>query len=208
MASRNVLLVEGSDDEHVVKHLCGHHGLPHLDEIVSLGGVEKLLESFPIRLKESDVHALGVLVDADIDLRARWEALRNHLVRAGYPKAPKLPEATGTIWQAPAGTLLPRVGLWLMPDNRTNGILEDFLRFLVPADSPLFAHVEKSVASIPPDECRFSDLAKPKATLHTWLAWQAEPGKPLGTAITAKYLDASVPQAADFVHWLRQLFSS
>lgn len=205
MAGRNVLLVEGSDDEHVVKHLCGHHGLPQL-EIANLGGIEKLIESFPIRLKESDVSALGVLVDADTDLQARWRSLRDHLLSAGYPKAPKSPKSAGTIWQAPADTLLPRVGIWLMPDNKTSGILEDFLRFLVPAESPLFAHVEQSVAGIPAEQRRFSDLATPKAIIHTWLAWQEKPGKPLGTAITARYLDASVPQVTGFVDWLRQLF--
>jgi len=61
---------------------------------------------------------------------------------------------------------------------------------------------------IPATERRFSDLAKPKAVIHTWLAWQEEPGKPLGTAITAKYLDAGVPEVNDFINWLRQLFCS
>ncbi|NJL27134.1 MAG: hypothetical protein HC897_04225 [Thermoanaerobaculia bacterium] len=205
MAGRNLLLVEGSDDEHVVTHLCLHHGVPEF-EIASQGGIKRLIESFPIRLKQSDLDALGVLVDADTDLQARWRALRQHLVRAGYPKVPKLPKPAGTICQAPVDTLLPRLGIWLMPDNKTKGTLEDFLRFLVPAGSPLLAHVQQSVDGIPPGERRFSALAQPKAIIHTWLAWQAEPGKPLGTAITAKYLDASVPQVADFISWLRQLF--
>lgn len=206
MANRNILLVEGTDDEHVVKHLCKHHGLPHLDEIVKLGGVERLIESFPVRLKESDVNALGVLVDADTDLQTRWQSLHSHLRRAGYSPLPESPLASGIILPAPVDSLLPRTGIWLMPDNRTNGILENFLRFLIPPDSLLFTHVEQSVDGIPITERRFSDLAKPKAIIHTWLAWQEEPGKPLGTAITAKYLDAGVPEANDFINWLNELF--
>ena len=208
MAGKNILLVEGSDDEHVVRHLCDHHGLLPHPSIANLGGVEKLIDSFPTRLKESDVHALGVLVDADTNLQARWQSLHGHLRQAGYSPLPESLTATGIVLPAPVDSLLPRAGIWLMPDNRTNGILEDFLRFLVPLDSPLFAHVEQSVDSIPATEQRFSDLAKPKAVIHTWLAWQEEPGKPLGTAITAKYLDAGLPAVNDFISWLRQLFYS
>ncbi len=93
-----------------------------------------------------------------------------------------------------------------MPDNRSTGILEDFLALLVPAGSQLFEHVNKSVDGIPEPERRFKELDKPKALIHTWLAWQEEPGKPFGTAITAKFLDATMPQADLLVKWLRDLF--
>ncbi|MFN0074215.1 MAG: DUF3226 domain-containing protein [Chloroflexota bacterium] len=206
MPGKNVVLVEGTDDEHVVKHLCAFYGLPHLDKIDRLGGVDNLIESFPVRLKESDVNALGVVVDADTDLDARFRSLRDLLVHTGYSHGPEMPSPVGTIFPPPAGTLLPRVGLWLMPDNSTNGILEDFIRILVPSSNPLFLHVERSVDSIPSTERLFSELSRPKAVIHTWLAWQREPGRPIGTAITARYLDASVPQVGVFINWLRQLF--
>ena len=93
-----------------------------------------------------------------------------------------------------------------MPDNRSKGILEDFLYFLVPTNSMLFDHVKSSVADIPAGERRFSQLDEPKAIIHTWLAWQKEPGKPLGTAITAKFLDANVIQVDVLVAWLKRLF--
>lgn len=208
MAGRKVLLVEGTDDEHVVKGLCGQHGLPHLDEIKPLGSVEKLVEHFPVRLKESGLARLGVVVDADTDVGARWRSLRDRLLRAGYPDVPQVPDPTGTIILPPADVLaaLPRVGVWIMPDNRTSGILEDFLRFLVPQGSPLFEHVDSSLSTIPEGERRFGPLAEPKARIHTWLAWQKEPGKPLGQAITARFLDPTVPQADAFVSWLVRLF--
>ena len=97
-------------------------------------------------------------------------------------------------------------GIWMMPDNQTKGILEHFLRFLVPQGSRLFEHVESSVATIPEGERRFTKLAEPKALIHTWLAWQEEPGKPLVTAITARYLDPDVPEVDVLVAWLKRLF--
>lgn len=207
MAGKRILLVEGIDDEHVLKHLCGSRGVPALDEVKSHGGVDQLLDSFPVRLKESgDGNILGVVVDADTDLNFRWQSLRNRLTQAGYEAVPDSPMNDGTILDPPVGTLLPRVGIWIMPDNQVEGILEDFLRFLVPEGSRLFEHVTSSVAAIPRGERRFGQLAEPKAIIHTWLAWQQEPGKPLGQAITARYLDPAVVQVDVLVSWLNRLF--
>ena len=207
MAAKKILLVEGSDDEFVLKHLCGNRGGPRLDEVKSRGGVDELLGSFPVHLKASeDGDIVGMVIDADTDLSARWQSLRNRLILVGYPGVPENPSPDGTILDPPADALLPRVGVWIMPDNQTTGILEDFLRFLVPSESPLFRHVQSSVAAIPEAERRFTHLAEPKAIIHTWLAWQEEPSKPLGTAITARYLDPDVAQVDVLVSWLKRLF--
>lgn len=206
MPDKKILLVEGTDDKHVLMHLCGQRGVPMLDEITPLGSVERLLENFPVRLKESDVEALGVVIDADTDIASRWQSLRDRLRKAGYQDVPDDSNSAGTILSPPPHSLLPRVGIWIMPDNQTMGILEDFLHFLVPSGSQLFSHVESSVATIPEGERRFGSYAQSKAIIHTWLAWQAEPGRPLGTAITAKFLDANVAQVDVLVAWLKNLF--
>ncbi len=93
-----------------------------------------------------------------------------------------------------------------MPNNQISGILEDFLRFLVPQPNILFDHAKVSVASIPEGERRFKQLAEPKAVIHTWLAWQEEPGFPFGTAITARFLDPDVPEVDVLAAWLKRLF--
>jgi hypothetical protein len=206
MAHKKILLVEGNDDEHVFKHLCGQRQVGTLDEIKPQGSVDQLLENFPVRLKESEIEVLGVVLDADTNLAGRWDALKQRLLDAGYTTIPAHPAPGGTILDPPPNTLLPRFGVWIMPDNRTTGILEDFLRFLVPPGSRLFERVESSVRAIPDQERRFSKLAEPKAIIHTWLAWQEEPGKPFGTAISAKFLDPNVPQVDVLVAWLKRLF--
>ncbi len=199
--------MEGRDDEHVLKHICGNRGIAHLDEVKPHGGVVKLLESVPVRLKASeDGDIVGVVIDADTDVQARWQSLRDRLIDVGYQNVPADPAPDGTIVDPPAETLLPRVGIWIMPDNQTSGILEDFLRFLVPQGSTLFNHVQSSVSAIPETDRRFSLLAMPKAIIHTWLAWQEEPGRPLGTAITARFLDPNVAQVDVLVSWLNRLF--
>jgi hypothetical protein len=101
MAGKKILLVEGIDDEHVFKHLCGQRKVGILDEIKQHGSVGQLLESFPVRLKESEIEALGVALDADTDLSGRWDALKQRLVQAGYSGVPAQPAPDG-FWCPPA----------------------------------------------------------------------------------------------------------
>ncbi len=207
MSRKRILLVEGKDDLHVISNICEVKKVPSIDKVIQLDSVEKLLEDIPVRLKAGeDGDIVGIVIDADTDLEARWISIRDRLVKVGYQQLPENPSPDGTIITPPPDSLLPRVGIWIMPDNQTKGILEDFLRFLVPAGSPLFAHVEASIAAIPTSELQLSELSKPKALIHTWLAWQEEPGKPMGQAITARYLDADVPQVEVFVSWLNRLY--
>ena len=190
-------------------HICGNRGVPKLDDVRPHGDVESLLEAFPVQLKASqEGDVVGIVVDADERIDARWRSVHDIFVSAGYENVPEEPFPDGTILDAPWGTLLPRAGVWLMPDNRTNGILEDFLSFLVPLPSPLFEQVKESVAAIPDSDRLFRPRAEPKAIIHTWLAWQKEPGMPLGAAISAKFLDASVTQVDVLVEWLTRLFFS
>jgi len=207
MASGKILLVEGVDDFHVVLHLQSNHGIRVVDkkEIRQLGGIEPLLESLPVQLKATEGGALGVVVDSDRDFAARWQAISHCLSVAGYEEIPNTPDRQGVILAPPPATLLPRFGAWLMPDNSSKGILEDFLRFLVPEGDVLLPFAEKTLQGLP--EGRFSENDRPKALIHTWLAWQSEPGRPFGQAITARFLQPDVKEAIVFVEWLKRLFS-
>ena len=208
MAGTHVLMVEGPDDAHVVKHICGRRALGEIECIKPYGGKDALIDGIGVRLKESDIGALGIILDADTDLHARWHSVAAHLLAAGYGNVPTRPEPDGTIIDSPANSLLPRVGVWLMPDNKLPGILEDFLTFLIPDGDDLLTHADQAIASIPEGQRRFSDTKVAKARIHTWLAWQDEPGKPFGQAISARYLDPHMPAANVFASWLERTFFS
>jgi hypothetical protein len=201
-------MVEGPDDEHVVKHICGTLQLGEIECIKPYGGKDALIDGIGVRLKESDIGMLGIILDADTDLPARWQSVASHLRAAGYRNVPTQPEADGTIIESPASSLLPRVGVWLMPDNKLPGNLEDFLNFLVPDGDGLLTHADQAIASIPEGQRRFAHTKVAKARIHTWLAWQDEPGKPFGQAISARYLDLHMPVANVFASWLKRTFFS
>ena len=209
MPGRKILLVEGKDDEHVLKHICGNRGVPTTTiSSQPIGDAKRLLDaaspSASLRASNEEGDAVGVVIDADMDLDARWRSIHSRLLAVGYTNVPQLPDPNGTILSPPNGSLLPKTGIWIMPDNMTSGILEDFLRFLIPQPDPLFQHATTSVNAVP--EQRFTDLDRPKALIHTWLAWQEEPGRPYGTAITARFLNPNLPQADILASWLKRLF--
>ena len=92
-----------------------------------------------------------------------------------------------------------------MPDNLGPGKLENFLLSMIPKDDDLFEHANGCVESIASP--RFREVDREKALVHTWLAWQGQPGRPYGTAITAGFLDHEVPEVDAFVDWLTRLFT-
>lgn len=203
MATNKVLLVEGRDDEQVLYHLLGYHRIPRESfEIKKKGGISNLIDTLDVELLGSGLETLGILVDADTNLVSRWQSLRNKLITASYV-VPEEPQKEGTIIRH---SEQPTIGIWVMPDNTLPGFLENFVSFLVPSTDSLWDKAIEAVNQIPIVERKFPEGHLVKAQIHTWLAWQAEPGTPLGLAVTKRYLDGAAPQASQLIQWLRQLF--
>ena len=200
MAMPRLLLVEGRDDEHVVYALRDAHGIPKTFDVARKGGYTELLESIPVELKASDRERLAVILDADEKLQQRWEQLSYRLRQAGCAAVPRRPQPEGTILTVSPGL---RFGVWLMPDNRLPGMLEDFLAFLVPEGDDLLPRVDRFLDGIPENLRRFPAPHRCKARIHSWLAIQEEPGRPLGQAITNRYLDAQQSVIEPFLKWIR-----
>jgi hypothetical protein len=97
-----------------------------------------------------------------------------------------------------------RCGVWVMPDNARGGMLEDFLLDLIPEGNVLLRHARQVITSLP--ATLFIPEHRAKAEVHTWLAWQREPGTPLGLALKRRYLDADHALAQQFHDWLVALF--
>ena len=202
------LLVEGNSDKRVIEALCKQHQISDLFTFAfpSEGGIENLIATLPRKLKEENLQTLGIVVDADLDLAARWQAVTNKLREFGYQNIPKVPPETGWIDIQPE---LPKIGVWVMPDNKLPGMLEDFVAYLIPAED-LLKH--KAIAILDEIEQEklncYALIHRQKAFIHTWLAWQSKPGMPMGQAITAKVLSYDSAIASIFITWLNNLFNS
>lgn len=210
--SKLAVHVEGKDDLHSMVQLLIRHGVdydskpwpPEFPKFVDSEGSESLLAGIPLAVKLSTDKTIGFVLDADSPVASRWEAVRGRLKEAEVD-TPEAPPADGFIgksskWRA-------RVGVWLMPDNQHPGTLETFLSELVATDDPLIDHAATATATAKQLGATFPEPDTKKATLHAWLAWQKEPGRPYGTAIRARYFGVDSPAAEQFVAWFKRLFA-
>lgn len=202
------LLVEGPDDLFVIARL---RELNHLEDnvfIKSCGSVEKAIELFRVLIDKQAVNnrILGLVVDADSNISGRWQRIFQILSKSGKYEVPEVLPNDGLIL-APYDAEDPTIGVWVMPDNHLNGMLEDFLTMLAVNDKELLNEVNTTLNTIENKGLnKYKPIHKAKARIHTFLAWQEEPGVTMGNAIAKSYLRAESGQAALFVSWLRNLF--
>ena len=201
-----VLLVEGPDDKHVVIHLSERSGLEQNFWIIEKEGKDTLLDSIVLEARTPGRTVMGVVLDANDDLDARWQAVTDRLNRLrredhfDLPDLPPKPEPGGTILD---GRL--RIGVWLMPDNLSTGELEDFVGNMIPSGDPVWPRAEDFIDGIPPDDRKFAPGKIQRAKVHAWLAARESP-RLMGLAIKAEDLDTNVPNSTAFANWLRTLF--
>ena len=201
---RQKLLVEGNDDRHVVLNLCQHFKLKETFDVIDCESDSKLLNQIPTRLKTS-IQTLGIVIDADVNIASRWQQLRELLQKSGY-NLPITFSNKGLIFRNEG---FITIGIWIMPDNDTNGMLEDFLKFLIPSEDklmPIAIDITKKIEEQGLNP--YSLVHKQKAQIHTWLAWQEKPGIPFGQAIKAKCLNPETEISQIFATWLNELFNS
>lgn len=195
------MLVEGKDDEHVCGHLLAQHGLAQAIKVEETGGLNKLLDRLPVELKGTGVHRLGVVVDAHESSIQTWQRVRGILLRAGYQPLPESVPENGLVL---ASRTRISVGVWIMPDNLSPGQIEEFVSLMVPKGDKLWSYAQSCVDRLP--ERRFRDTHVMKAVVHTWLAWQEDPGVPMGLAVKKRYFDSNSRVARAFLEWSRRLF--
>ncbi len=195
-----VLLVEGVDDKHVAGHIWHRYAGDPPFSLLEKESVEKLLASISREIKVSGRVAVGILVDANSDVAARWQAVKDRLALANValPASP-----------VPAGAIIegrPRVGVWLMPDNAAPGELEDFVAQMIPACDAVWPLSQAYIDGIPCAERKFSEKKQPRAQVHAWLAAREDP-RLMGAAIGARDLNVDGPLCQTFVAWLKALFT-
>lgn len=206
---KKFLIVEGNDDVHVIANIWKNYvgdqaPIFYIDDSKGFDNVYGKLEAYCLR-KMPNIEAIGVVIDADADIYARWESIKYQLEKLNYA-VPQNPVLGGAILEENGRS--PRIGIWLMPDNNTSGMLEDFVRYLIPENDPLLTETDSVLAKIEDLVYhKYSSIHKAKARIHTWLAWQEDPGTPMGLAITKSYLTTQTELCQQFVTWLNRLFN-
>jgi hypothetical protein len=218
------LLVEGDNDIHVITNLLmamRHHPFkgyadPDIykkDFVISAGGKKKAKELLPSVLDIPDLQHLGIILDADDSTENTWISLRNILKNNGFEEndLPKTLSPRGVLIQQKGK---PIVGIWIMPDNLMPihkgelAYLEHFYEQIIRPEDKFLAKANSVINDIMTDkDCPFAIKDSQKAKIHTWLAWQSEPGKSMGVSLKKKSsFDLQSTAVLNFISWLESVF--
>ncbi|MFZ2956895.1 MAG: DUF3226 domain-containing protein [Candidatus Ozemobacteraceae bacterium] len=199
-SSDHILLVEGEADRAFFEQICRVLGLntrvyvaPPRDFAGSHNTKEGVFNSLPTlldQLADGRITCLAMVVDADNAVNGGgYESAikRVEKIVAPYGFVLAIHPGSGIVFQNNDG--LADFGLWVMPNNADDGMLEDWIKQSIhPSEQGLFAHAEAVVAALPKPP-KFKAIHRSKAEVATWLAWQKQPGHGIYRAVEDGLID-------------------
>jgi len=100
------------------------------------------------------------------------------------------------------------IGIWIMPNNDIDGMLEDFISFLIPKEDKLLPIASQTLDNIERENLnKYIPAHKSKALIHSWLSWQEDPSTPMGQAITKKFLTTDTDICSKLISWISEAFN-
>ena len=218
--SELLLLVEGVNDCHAIFQLMW---LVYIADpifgIHECGSDDKVLDSLAARIVSTrpKQKVLGLILDSDIEGVRPEQVIQSRLdqlvARVGtfYPLPTVFPGGgliVDPLPDGPGADRLPKLGVWLMPNNKAYGMFEDLLMGCLSDEASAYisAVVKKSKAD---GIARFRDVHLSKAVIRTYMAWQDPPDvQYLGLAIKRGAFEKIEAECKQFVEWLERLFGS
>lgn len=212
-----ILLVEGDNDKRVIPEFIEQNDIlwepepkEYIVKIKAKDSKENLLNETEIKteLQASGLKELGIVVDADENPKTRKQRIEQ-LYKSLGKNINENVSSDGFIIQLDSGI---KFGIWMMPDNENQGMLETFLSYFIedednnPSTNSLWQYVQEVVTEASKRGATYKQVHLDKAKIHTWLAWQDEPGNQLHQAIKYKILNSSHPKGQSFLRWFKQLY--
>lgn len=217
--SERILLVEGESDKSFFEEICktlGLHASVKVAKPKDIGGshntkegVFNILPIFLKQLGDATVTHLAVVVDADSDANGGGcqrtiDRVVNIVKPYGFTLVPDHSVA-GVIFQHDDG--LADFGLWVMPNNCDEGMLEDWIKECIHSnEQQLFKHAEEVVGEL--SAPKFEPIHRSKAEVATWMAWQKPPGHGLYRAVEDQLIDMKSELFEKLSVWLTHIYSS
>lgn len=204
--SPGLLACEGSDDSAFLRSMLSLLGIgPEIVWIEEFGGLPQLrdyLDGLAVRPGSESLRALALVRDADASLRSALDSIREHLWRTDYQIRVRAGQLVPASW--PVGTRLT-LGVYILPDNRSSGALEDlYLQAISEAmDLSCVDEFLACVRSRTGVSCRPQDV--PKARLNAWLASRRNPTRRPGQALMTPDIPFNSPAFGPIKQFLQEL---
>ncbi len=176
-------------------------------------GVRKSLVDVIKRFQDttSDIRFLGCIVDTDYiqydknnDIKTTLENIITETRKYGYIEHKPL-ETGGFILPAPHKNFKP-VGIWFMPNNKDEGMFEDWLlKIAKDSEKDLTDYADKVCKNAPRTE--FKQEYSAKAQVGVWTALQKYPHLSTENIIIQNLYNEQAPEFQNFITWLKFVFN-
>lgn len=212
ISKERMLYTEGVNDKFVTISLLEQFG--HTDEVYleHLNNDEKALKAFALKITNpNETQCVGLIIDADDDIDNRIDKIMLELKNTCGV------ELTSKQIKNPQGCIFNveglKAGIWIMPNNTTNGRIEDFLFEKIDSSDALFNQVEPhliDLEKLPEASNRFNkkmykSVHRDKAKLHTYMAWSNPPDLSMGMAVKKGFFPLISRTETLFMIWIEKL---
>lgn len=213
-----LLLVEGEADKSFFEAFCRAQGVSadiRVAPPVEMGGkynskqgVFNFLAQSIGQLNDGTLDALAIVVDADRcrdggGVEKTVRQIQEKIRTPGYDQGPEHLSTGGLLFKHNDG--LPDFGVWVMPDNTNEGMLEDWILQSVSSNEhDLLQQAQTAVENL---SCqKFKENKLSKAKVATWLAWQENPGEGLYYTVSQGLLDPNSTLHSGLEKWIKTVF--
>jgi hypothetical protein len=220
ITAKKILLVEGEADKGFFLEICKKLNLTASVMVAppkDLGGthntkngvINHLKNALLPQLADGSMTHIAAVVDADYV--AHGGGYTNTLARLseilapfGFTHETSQAATNGLSFKHNDG--LADFGLWIMPQNQHEGMLEDWIKSCVDENEhDLFEFAANVVQQL--GTPKFPTHKTSKAEVATWLAWQKEPGHGLYHLVTEGLLNRQRPLFGELEQWLETVFA-
>ena len=214
-----VLLVEGYGDRDFFEQVCKNLSPKPTVTVAtpkdyqpgmnSKEDVFKLLPGLLKRIEAKELERLAVVVDADkAEHGSGYEKTIARFVQIFTEYGFALEESSTNGLLFKHSDELADIGVWIMPNNQRDGILEEFIKECVSeTEQSLFNYAVQVVESLPEPK-KFAKHHYSKAEVATWIAWQKPPEYGLYTAVKNNLLNTENALFQKLQNWLQQVFAA
>jgi hypothetical protein len=118
ITKKKLLAVEGNDEDNFFSALFKHMGIEDIIQVWPVGGKDQFKNKIPALLKNTGfrgLEAIAIIRDADTSCENTFKSVKGVLEKNGL-QPPRKPGAFSH------GN--PKVGVFIMPDNKSKGMLE------------------------------------------------------------------------------------
>lgn len=198
ITKNKLLLVEGKDEVNFFEVYISKLNIYDI-EVRDVGGVEQFHTQFPLLLKVSGfnlVKSIGIIRDADTSYASAFASINSVLSKNGFGPI----TATNTRFSFKNIDF----NVFILPDNKNNGCLEDNLINLVNT-SPNYACVINFISCISSSALQPKQKNLSKAKIQAFLASMPEPVYCVGIGTQKSYFDLTSTSLSDIKNFILSL---